>query len=544
MGVGIPEMRPEGQSTAEAADPPPPAGADIVVLTDVSKSFGETRALRSCSFVGRAGEVHAVVGENGSGKSTMAKVLAGVVPPDSGSVTVCGGRPSSPLAAHKLGLAMVFQEILVADGGTVLDNLYLGHDGLFRPSASQKDKRARARALLDRLTGARIDLAADIDDLPLSMRQWVVIARSLLADPQVIIFDEATAALDHGSVDRFFAEVTRLKETGACVLVVTHRINELTAVCDRATVLSDGANVGTLVGAEITEERLLELMSGEASAEAQERVPAKSAVRVAACDDDCVITVEGLKVTAAAIPIDLSVRSSEIVGLAGLEGQGQAEFIRTVAGIDKALAGSVRVRYEGRDHSIDSAKVAERAGVAYIPGDRKREGVFPNLSVFENFGMPRYRRTSKAGFIDRGKVHRMFLEQIRDLSIHGGRDDASINSLSGGNQQKVVIGRSLAASPLILALNDPTRGVDIATKHDLYDLLRGLAGEGKTVLFLSNEIEEFTGLCDRVAVFRSGSVSAILTGNQITNDAVLAAMFGHVTPQTRPADQEHDNGQV
>jgi ABC-type sugar transport system ATPase subunit len=540
MGVGIPEVRPEGPPTAKAADSSPPAGADIVVLTDVSKSFGETRALRSCSFVGRAGEVHAVVGENGSGKSTMAKVLAGVVPPDSGSVTVCGGRPGSPLAAHKLGLAMVFQEILVADGGTVLDNLYLGHDGLFRPSVSQREKRDRARALLDRLTGVRIDLAADIDDLPLSIRQWVVIARSLLADPRVIIFDEATAALDHGSVDRFFAEVRRLKESGACVLVVTHRINELTAVCDRATVLSDGANVGTLVGGEITEERLLELMSGEASAGAQEHAPARTAV----LDGDCVLTVAGLKVTATANPIDLFVHAGEIVGLAGLEGQGQAEFIRTVAGIDKALAGSIRVRYEGSDHLIDSAKVAERAGVAYIPGDRKREGVFPNLSVFENFGVPRYRRTSKAGFIDRRKVHRMFLDQIRDLSIHGGRDDASINSLSGGNQQKVVIGRSLAASPLILALNDPTRGVDIATKHDLYHLLRGLAVEGKTVLFLSNEIEEFTGLCDRVAVFRFGSISAVLTGDQITNDAVLAAMFGHVTPQTRPADQEHDDGQT
>ena len=219
-----------------------------MVLTDVSKSFGETRALRSCSFVGRAGEVHAVVGENGSGKSTMAKVLAGVVPPDSGSVSVCGGRPSSPLAAHKLGLAMVFQEILVADGGTVLDNLFLGHDGLLPAGRVPEGETSAGPGAARSAHRRAIDLAADIDDLPLSIRQWVVIARALLADPRVIIFDEATAALDHGSVDRFFAEVRRLKEAGVCVLVVTHRINELTAVCDRATVLSDGANVGTLVG--------------------------------------------------------------------------------------------------------------------------------------------------------------------------------------------------------------------------------------------------------------------------------------------------------
>ena len=541
MGAEGSEVPPGGQEAVAAPACSLVAGTDVVVLTDVSKSFGETHALRSCSFVGRAGEVHAVVGENGSGKSTLAKVLAGVIPPDEGNVSVCGGTPNSPRAAHKLGLAMVFQEILIAEGGTILDNLFLGHDGLLRPRMSQREKRTRAQALLDRLVGSRMDLDANVDDMPLSIRQWVVIARALLGEPRVIIFDEATAALDHESVERFFGEVRRLKESGVCIVVVTHRIHELTTICDRATVLSDGANVGTLVGEEITEVRLLGLMSGQASTEVRHRAPRERVREAVQGEAPELLAVSGLKLTAQADPIDLVVRSGEIVGFAGLEGQGQAEFIRTIAGIEKPIAGEVRVRDESGQHSIDSAKAAERAGVAYIPGDRKLEGLFPNMSVFENFGVPRYRRASRAGFIEVRRVRSMFVEEIDRLSIRLGRQDDPINSLSGGNQQKVVIGRSLAASPRVVALNDPTRGVDIATKHDLYDLLRGLSKDGRVVLFLSNEIEEFEGLCDRVAVFRSGSLFTVLSGEQVVDETILAAMFGRIAAQTVAAGQEHNH---
>ncbi|MGH7058591.1 MAG: ATP-binding cassette domain-containing protein, partial [Acetobacteraceae bacterium] len=348
--------------------------------------------------------MHAVVGENGSGKSTLAKLLAGVLTPDSGSVRVNGEPPGSPRAARQRGIAVVFQEILVAEGASVLDNLYIGHDGLFSAKLSRREKRARAEQLLNRLVGTTVALDARIEELPLNMRQWVVIARALLGAPRLVVFDESTAALDRPSVERFFTAVRELRADGVCVLIVTHRIHELTAICDRASVLSDGADVGTLAGAEITEARLLALMRGTAEPEKARSAQAEPTQRDPGAPADRALTVSGLKLADGAAPIDLEVRCGEIIGLAGLEGHGQAEFIQAVSGIRRARAGEVRVQREGRSVVVDSVAAAARARVAYIPGDRKLEGVFANLSVFENFGIACYRRTARAGFIDRSRV--------------------------------------------------------------------------------------------------------------------------------------------
>lgn len=497
-------------------------GGDVVIVSKVSKSFGEAHALRSCSFSARAGEAHALVGENGSGKSTMAKMLAGVLSPTSGTIRINGSYPLSPRAARAMGIEVVFQEILVAEGSTVLDNLFLGTDGLFRARLGWREKRERAQSLLDRLVGTSVDLDALIDDLPLNTRQWIVIARALLGRPRVIVFDESTAALDHSGGERFFDVVRQLRADGACVLIVTHRIHELTSICDRATVLSDGVNVGTLSGAEITEAKLLALMRGETRPAAANR----PAPRTRSVGPDT-LAVSGLKLMSDSLPIDFKVSAGEIVGLAGLEGQGQVEFMQAVAGFREAVTGVITVASGERRHIIDSARAADRARMAYIPGDRKSEGLFSNLSVFENFGIGLYRRTGRAGVIDWKRVRRMFAEQAEGLSIRMGSADAPIHSLSGGNQQKVVVGRALATSPLALALNDPTRGVDIGAKYDIYALLQRLAADNRAVLFLSNEIEEFVGLCDRVAVFRSQSIFRTLAGEEITSDAVLAAMFGY-----------------
>jgi ribose transport system ATP-binding protein len=530
----MPNSRPDALSRIPWPGTIPVPGAsatgsgDVVEVREVSKSFGETHALRACSFSARAGEVHAVVGENGSGKSTLAKLLAGVLHPDSGNIRVNGMRPVSPRAARAMGIAVVFQEILVAECGTVLENLFISEDRLFRAKLSQREKRARAKALLDRLIGAPIHLDKPVSDLPLNTRQWIVIARALLANPRVVVFDESTAALDHASVERFFGVVRELKASGASVLVVTHRIHELTAICDRATVMSDGVNVGTLTGAEIREERLLELMRGETVLGTPHMARPEPRLTKLRVDAEPVLMVSGLRLTPEAARVELVVRRGEIVGLAGLEGHGQEEFLQVVTGIRRPAAGEISLARGGRVSEIHSLKSADRAGMAYIPGDRKSEGVFANLSVFENFGIACYRRTARACFIDRRRVARLFGGQVEALSIRIGRITAPINSLSGGNQQKIVLARALAAAPLVLALNDPTRGVDIGAKRDLYGQLQRLTEEGKAVVFLSNEIEEFVGLCDRVVVFRSRSIFDMLEGGEITADAVLAAMFGHM----------------
>jgi ribose transport system ATP-binding protein len=501
-------------------------GGEAVAVRGVSKSFGEAHALRACSFSARFGEVHAVVGENGSGKSTLAKLLAGVLRPDSGTILVNDRRPASPRQARADGVAVVFQEILVAEGGSVLDNLFIGDDGLLAARRPQREKRAMAQALLTRLVGAPVELDAPIETLPLNLRQWVVIARALLGEPRVVVFDESTAALDHSSAERFLDMVRRLRDEGVCVLIVTHRIQELASICDRATVLSDGKDVGTLAGAEITEPRLLALMRGDTRGIA---LPAAGATAAPPPSEagEAALAVSGLKLTPETAPIDFAVRGGEIVGLAGLEGHGQIEFIQAITGFRAPAAGSVVVTNRGSRRTIDSARAAERAEMAYIPGDRKVEGLFPNLSVFENFGIACYRRATRLGFIDLHRVRAMFHQQVADLAVRLGSPGAPINSLSGGNQQKIVIGRALAAKPRVLALNDPTRGVDIGAKRDLYALLHGLAAEGKAIVFLSNEIEEFPGLCNRVAVFRSGTVFRTIEGAAVTSDAVLAAMFGY-----------------
>lgn len=500
-----------------------------VEISQVTKSFGETRALRGASFSAAAGEIHAIVGENGSGKSTLAKIMSGIVLPDDGAVHINGRTVANPTEALSTGIATVFQEVLVAEGASIADNVFIGTQGLWRSRISRKEQNKRSAELLESLMGHPVDPSALVETLTLADRQWVTIARALIRSPKVVIFDESTAALDLPGAARLYSEMEKLRAAGVCVIIVTHRIAELTTFADRATVLRDGIDVGVLSGDQITEKHLIELMTGVGSEDGlaagtqhHQRLPDYSGENV-------VLRATALVATHGARPSDFELRGGEIIGFAGLDGQGQAEFLQALTGIRPVLAGEVTaVAADGQNAPITSLAGAIDAKVSYISGDRRKEGIFPNLSIVENFGMPLYQKHRRGRVIDQAAINARFKDMAAMLKLRAGAPSNPITSLSGGNQQKVLIGRVLAQGPRVVALNDPARGVDISTKRELYAQLDTLAGTGAGVIYLSTEIDELIGLCDRVAIFRDGALLGWLAGHQITSDRILAGMFGHL----------------
>lgn len=530
MALASSDTPAKAQSLAPSlpADGPAPARpavqADITVH-DARKAFGVTRALDGCSFAARLGEIHAIVGGNGCGKSTLSKVISGVLPIDSGHVSVLGHAPSTPRDARLAGVATVFQEVLVADDCSVRDNLFVGVDGLFTRAKSIDEKYETAASMMRELTGLDIDPDMLVGGLPLSIKQWITIGRALLCKPKVLILDESSAALDFDSTERLFVKMRELRDQGSAILIVTHRIAELIRISDRATVMRDGRDVGVLEKSEITEKNLLGLMTGKSSSGAAHGKPAE------ASSDTVVMKAENLRIWPRGPGVEFSLRHGEIVGVAGLDGQGQNEFVRVLAGVQQAEEGLALARNGASDFQpINTLADAERMRVAYVSGDRKREGIFANLSIFENLVLPlaaKAPRVPLVNIIDWPSLSSVFDSMVEKLSIkHGFRSD-KITSLSGGNQQKVLIGRAFALRPRILVLNDPARGIDVEAKRELYRHLRDFAAQGNAVVFMSSELEEFIGLCTRVLVFRNGGLFETFSSAEIHPDRILESMFGH-----------------
>jgi ABC-type sugar transport system ATPase subunit/ribose/xylose/arabinose/galactoside ABC-type transport system permease subunit len=525
----------------ETAAPP----LTVLRIEGVTKSFGPTVALRDCSFELRAGEVHALMGENGSGKSTLVKILSGVHRPDGGQVLI-GETPLralSPRAAAAAGVATVFQEVQCVPAQSVLDNLWLGTDGILRRGRTGPgrtgtggtgtggtgtgDRRRRAGAVLAELLGgepADALLSAPAGSLSLSERQAVAIGRALLRSPKVLILDEATSALDVATRDRLFAAVRRRCASGAAVLFISHRMDEVTEIADRVTVLRSGESVATLDRAEAKIGRLVELMTGgehlvQPEAAALPGGPALLPDAPALLPGAPALLPGATVVLPAA---GLGLRAGEIVGLAGLEGQGQDEYLRALrqAGGTGQVGGTVRI--------------------AYVARDRREESIFPPLSIRENFTAATLREDVRGGLISVRRAAARFAGYVDRLKIRLGRDHDAITTLSGGNQQKVVIARALALHPQVLLLNDPTRGVDIGAKRDIYALLRELAADGLAIVMLSTEVDEHLELMDRVLVFRDGAPAAELRRAELTRAVIVREFFG---PDEQAQGQAHEPGE-
>jgi ribose transport system ATP-binding protein len=495
----------------------------LLEAREISKSYGPVRALRSATLVVAPGEVHALLGANGAGKSTLVKALTGVVRPDGGSIAVNGreGRVRSPSAAAKLGLAPVFQDPALVADLTVAQNLRL-------TGISLEPVRRELRELdLD------VDFSEDVANVPLPMLRMLDLARALARDPQVLLLDEITAALPSDLAERVFAAMRRWRERGRSVLFITHRLKEVIATCDRATVLRDGRDVGTLVPTEGGEVKIIEYMLGSEAAQAGARAAELSEgeheqqrARLAASTVDAPVTLEVRDLAVGAVrSITFSLKRGEVVGIAALEGQGQDELFAALAGEQRPSGGDIVSG--GRPLRARHPYDAIRAGLVLVPADRLH-ALLPQRSVRENITASRYNNVRRWGPINLRDERRRVRGAVDALQIDT-RAARQVRRLSGGNQQKVTIARWLASGFETLLCFDPTRGIDVGTKRQVYALLRRLAEDGAGVLFFSSELAEFPLVCDRVLTLFGGEITAELAANAADEASLLNAMHGLVS---------------
>ncbi len=497
-----------------------------IYVQDVHKSFGVTKALDGVNFSANFGEIHAIVGPNGCGKSTLAKVLSGVLPIDKGKVSVMGHFPTSPVMARDLGIATVFQEVMIAEEASVVDNLFIGSDDFWYKNLTLREKAKKTEELMEDLVGEYVDPNTLAINLSLPIKAWITIGRAFLREnTKVLILDESSAALDFDSTERLFKKMREFRDNGMAVFIVTHRIAELIRISDKATVMRDGVDVGVLDKKDLNEKNLLSLMTGKV-----ESAEKAKDVAVQTKSDKVVMRAKDLVVWPESAPVNLEIRRGEIIGVTGLDGNGHDDFVKILAGVQESHGGTTEV-LNNNDKFVkyNTLMEAKELGISFVSGDRKKEGILPNLSIYENMVIPLYRTTSRAGFlgfINWLELNGVYEWELDRLNIKTGLQSDLITSLSGGNQQKVMIARSFGQHPKILILNDPARGIDVNTKTDLYLHLRKYVEEGNSVVFLSSELEEFIGLCPKVIVFRHGSAFDIFENEKVNADTLLQGMFG------------------
>jgi ribose transport system ATP-binding protein len=499
---------PDAMSTAVVATT---AHVPVMTLADIRKSFGPVRALKGVDVLIYPGEVHAIVGENGAGKSTLIGVAAGVLRADSGAIYYDGkyvGAPD-PRQMREDGVSVVYQHPALAPDLTVLENLQLAAPSLVGAAGAAEAERLIARVATDEL---RMPINKRVAELSLAQRHVVEIARALVTRPKVLFLDEPTEPLQAGDVRKLFDLIGELKRDGVGIVYVSHRLHEVDELADRISVMRDGEIIDCRLGDEITSSEIVALIAGRPLGQI---FPAK-----ATSVGPALFSVKGLS-GRGFDQVDLVVHAGEIVGLAGIEGEGQREFIRAAAGIDRRSSGEVRVK----DANIggDSPGAFRRAGIGFVPDDRHAEGVFLNLTLRENFSLGFLESISRLGVVDRGTEADRSKAIISDLRIRAPSAETKLFELSGGNQQKALFGREISAKPRVLLVDEPTKGVDIGARSEIYQRLRAIADQGLAVLVSSSDGIELEGLCDRVLIFARGRIVHELTGAEVTDAAITEA---------------------
>jgi ribose transport system ATP-binding protein len=480
----------------------------------LSRSYGGVRALNNAMFSALPGEVHALVGENGAGKSTLIKILGGRVRAETGTVRIMGEKMSfsSPHEAHRVGARTVFQELTLLPWMTVAENLLLGRP--VRNRLALIDRAGTERAadeMLGVLGVTHIDPRALVEDISLAERQVVEIVRAITQDAKILFLDEPTSSLVEREVEWLFGQIRRLRAAGTSVVFTSHRWHEIRNIADRITVFRAGKEVGTYT--ELDEDHAVTLMTDR---RVDAHYPARSVLRA----PTPALEVKGL-IGVGVTGASLTLHKGEVLGMGGLAGHGHRELFFMLFGAARATGGTVML--EGRPVRLSNPRAAIRAGIALVPEDRKSEGLLLSIGVRENLTLAILRRVSRCGVIGKRQEQALCRHMSDRLKIRAAGLGSRVGALSGGNQQKVLLGRWLLADCRILLFYDVTRGVDVATKHEIYDLMMRLAGQGKAILFYSSEAEELAHLAHRVLVMREGRIAAELSGEALTAERIVAA---------------------
>ena len=487
-------------------------------MLGLEKSFGATRALKDVHFEVLPGEVHALIGENGAGKSTLMKILSGAYIPDAGRIEL-DGQPftsANPLHARRSGIATTYQELSLAPHLTVEENIMLGEEPSTLGWINRSRRRERARAAMAELHHETIPLTVPVSNRTIAEQQIVEIARALLSQPKVLIMDEPTSSLTEMDTQNLFSVIRRLREKGVSIVYISHFLEECQQVCDRFTVLRDGETVGTGEMATASIDGLIRMMVGR---EIKDIYP-----RTTHPLGRPILELEALAGETKPRSVNLTLREGEILGMAGLIGAGRTETLRTCFGLDRLKSGSVRIGSKEIPRRGPHRRLAE--GMGLLSENRKEEGLMLNRSVADNLTLTRYDTVSKLGFISHRRQRRVALDWMKRLDIRAQGPMQTVGELSGGNQQKVALGRLLHHDAKILLLDEPTRGIDVGSKAQVYDLMGRLALEGKAIIFVSSYLPELLGVCDTIGVMCRGVLSEVRPVSEWTEHKIISAAIG------------------